>query len=43
LDSLALHAFGVELAHPESGQMVRFEAPHPLAFQSAITWLRSRA
>ncbi len=43
VDFLALHAFALELTHPESRQMMRFEAPYPLAFQSAITWLRSQA
>ena len=42
MDSLALHAFALELTHPESGQLVRFEAPYPPAFQSAISWLRSQ-
>ncbi len=40
LDTLALHAYALELIHPESGQMVRFEAPYPPGFQAAITWLR---
>ena len=42
MDSLALHAFALELTHPESGQLVCFEAPYPPAFQSAISWLRSQ-
>jgi tRNA pseudouridine32 synthase/23S rRNA pseudouridine746 synthase len=41
LDTLALHAFALELIHPESGQLVRFEAPYPPAFQAALNHLRT--
>ena len=41
LDTLALHAFALELTHPESGQMMRFEAPYPPAFQSVLDFLRT--
>jgi 23S rRNA pseudouridine1911/1915/1917 synthase len=42
LDTLALHAFALELIHPESGQIMRFEAPYPPAFQSVLDFLRTK-
>jgi len=42
LETLALHAQALELTHPESGQLVRYEAPYPPALQSTITWLHSQ-
>ena len=41
LDTLALHAIALELTHPESGEVVRFEAPYPPAFQTALHYLRT--
>jgi tRNA pseudouridine32 synthase/23S rRNA pseudouridine746 synthase len=43
LATLALHAWALELTHPESGQLIHFEAPYPPAFQSALHWLSSHA
>jgi tRNA pseudouridine32 synthase/23S rRNA pseudouridine746 synthase len=40
LDSLALHAWALEITHPLSGQPMRFEAPYPAAFQAALEQLR---
>jgi 23S rRNA pseudouridine1911/1915/1917 synthase len=36
----ALHASELELAHPISGRMLRFEAPLPADFAAALAWLR---
>ena len=41
LEALALHAWALELTHPESGLPIRWEAPYPWPFQAALSWLRS--
>jgi len=38
----ALHASELELAHPESGERLHFEAPLPEDFAAALGWLRLR-
>ena len=43
LQTLALHAQALELAHPETGLPLHIAAPYPPAFQSAISWLLSPA
>ena len=40
LESLALHAWALELIHPESRLPVRFEAPYPTDFQNTLDFLR---
>jgi tRNA pseudouridine32 synthase/23S rRNA pseudouridine746 synthase len=39
LDSLALHAWSLELTHPESGQTMHFEAPYPPTFKVVLNYL----
>jgi RluA family pseudouridine synthase len=39
-DSLALHAFSLEIIHPVTGQPLRFEAPYPPAFRETLSLLR---
>jgi RluA family pseudouridine synthase len=38
----ALHAFRLELAHPESGELQSWEAPYPPDFAAALSRLRSK-
>jgi len=40
LDTLALHAWALEIAHPLTNQPMRFEAPYPPSFQAALSLLR---
>jgi len=40
IDRLALHALGLQLWHPRSGEMLRFEIPYPPDFEKALTALR---
>lgn len=40
LGRLGLHAFSLTLAHPVSGQLLRFEAPYPKDFTAALNQLR---
>lgn len=42
LETLALHAYSLELAHPVSGLPLHLAAPYPPAFQSALQWLSSQ-
>jgi 23S rRNA pseudouridine1911/1915/1917 synthase len=37
-----LHAASLEIRHPESDKMLKFEAPLPADFQAAIKFIRSR-
>lgn len=43
LGGQALHAGVLGFTHPEGGAVLRFEAPHPPAFEALLTWLRDGA
>ncbi|HAB17626.1 MAG TPA: RluA family pseudouridine synthase [Verrucomicrobiota bacterium] len=43
ISTLALHAWQLELPHPETGEQIRFEAPWPKDFTVALKYLRRYA
>jgi tRNA pseudouridine32 synthase / 23S rRNA pseudouridine746 synthase len=35
----ALHAWSIELTHPQNGRLLQFSAPYPIDFLAALDWL----